>query len=314
MLDDYKKSQNIFYNIALNALKNDKLSHAYLIEKNGNTEALKIVLSFIKTIICPSHYTNLSKCKNCNICQRINDNNFLEVKIVKPDGMWIKKQQIEQLQEEFSKKAIEGTKKIYIIEDCEKMNTITANSILKFIEEPNPNIIAILMTNNINQVLKTIISRCQVITLNKNSNDIKDNIDKYLKLFNLSRNDIEDNFDNYEEKLKNVIDFICFLENYKTDTIIYAKKMWHSKFKDRKDNIMAIDLMIKIYYEALKYKNNTNISIGKEDKKVIDKIANLDDIKIIEKIEKLIEFKETIKYNLNMNLLVDNLIIQLGGV
>lgn len=72
------------------------------------------------------------------------------------------------LQSEFSKKSIEGSKKVYIIKSADKMNIQTANSILKFLEEPIDEIIAILVVDNINLMLPTIISRCQVIKLNKN--------------------------------------------------------------------------------------------------------------------------------------------------
>ena len=98
----------------------------------------------------------------------INDKCYPEIKIINPDGLWIKKEQLDEIQKEFSTKAVFGTKKIYIINEADKMNSSAANSILKFLEEPVPNIIAILVTNNIYQLLDTIISRCQVISLRKN--------------------------------------------------------------------------------------------------------------------------------------------------
>lgn len=88
---------------------------------------------------------------------------YVDVKVIKSDGMWIKKDQLLDLQSEFNNKAFEGNKKIYIIRSAEKMNVQTANSILKFLEEPVDDIIAILITDNINMLLPTIISRCQVI-------------------------------------------------------------------------------------------------------------------------------------------------------
>ena len=51
------------------------------------------------------------------------------------------------------------------------MRLEASNSMLKFLEEPEDGIIAILMTNNINNVLSTIISRCKVIKLNFVLND-----------------------------------------------------------------------------------------------------------------------------------------------
>ena len=80
------------------------------------------------------------------------------------------KEQILGLQNEFSTKAIESKYKVCIILNCEQLNKYAANSLLKFLEEPEENIITILLTNNIGQVLKTIVSRCQVITFQKKWN------------------------------------------------------------------------------------------------------------------------------------------------
>ena len=63
---------------------------------------------------------------------------------------------------------------IYIIKNCEKLNSSSANCILKFLEEPEDDIIAILLTDNINMVLPTIKSRCQILNFkNNNSNKMK---------------------------------------------------------------------------------------------------------------------------------------------
>ena len=141
--------------------------------------------------------------------------------------MWIKKDQLLDLQSEFNNKAFEGNKKIYIIRSAEKMNVQTANSILKFLEEPVDDIIAILITDNINMLLPTIISRCQVIKLNKKkcSYDTISNLSDLL--ISYGYNDISD--DNKEKIINDVIGFTEYIENYKLDTLIYTKKLWHNK-------------------------------------------------------------------------------------
>lgn len=141
MLDRYKIGQPLVYTMLNNAIDSDKLSHAYLFDANGNDEVYDIIYSFVKMIFC----RNISdKKKINNICKRIDDSNYIDLKIIEPDGLWLKKEQILDLQNEFSKKAIEGDKKVYIIKSADKMNTQTANSILKFLEEPVDDIVAIL--------------------------------------------------------------------------------------------------------------------------------------------------------------------------
>lgn len=237
-----------------NAIKNNKLSHAYIFDSNGNPDVMDIVLSFVKEIICMD-ITDDNNIKN--ICKRIDDGNYVDVKVIKSDGMWIKKDQLLDLQSEFNNKAFEGNKKIYIIRSAEKMNVQTANSILKFLEEPVDDIIAILITDNINMLLPTIISRCQVIKLNKKkcSYDTISNLSDLL--ISYGYNDISD--DNKEKIINDVIWFTEYIENYKLDTLIYTKKLWHNNFKDRNYNIIGINLMIYFYYDVIRYKSGLKI-------------------------------------------------------
>ena len=133
MLENYKETQKVAYKILTNAIKNNKCSHAYLFETGNYTESENFIMSFVKSLLCPHHYTKNENCEECNICKQIDDGNFTELKIIKPDGMQIKKEKLLELQEEFTKKAITGNKKVYIIENAEKLNKSSANSILKFL-------------------------------------------------------------------------------------------------------------------------------------------------------------------------------------
>ena len=108
MLDNYKDKQDLIYNLMIRAINNDKISHAYLIESNKNITVDDFVLAIVKTIVCPNHYTNFTLCNDCHLCDRIDDGNFTELKIIEPDGLWIKKEQLLDLQDEFTKKGVEN--------------------------------------------------------------------------------------------------------------------------------------------------------------------------------------------------------------
>ena len=58
MFDNYIKIQNIAYNILKNSIKSDKISHAYLIETQGNDYGFDFALSFAKALLCPKRKTN----------------------------------------------------------------------------------------------------------------------------------------------------------------------------------------------------------------------------------------------------------------
>lgn len=312
MLDGYKIGQPIAYNIMYNALVNSKLSHAYLFDVKGCFDSFDIIMSFVKAIICNNNYTNNNKCENCNICHRIDDGNYLDVKIIEPDGLWIKKDQLLELQSEFSKEAIEGSKKVYVIKEAEKMNLQTANSILKFLEEPNDNIVAILITNDLNKILPTIVSRCQIIKLKKSEdkNLTLDNFNLLLENTKYASLDIQEK----EKILNDICYFIEFFENNKLDSIIYMKKIWHNVFKDRDINVIAFDTLISFYYDVLKYMNSKPLSFFKDKSLLVEKIANMNDMNsIIKKLNLFIEAKEDVRRNLNLNLMLDKLIIDMCG-
>ncbi|MBQ2872694.1 MAG: hypothetical protein IJE89_01680 [Bacilli bacterium] len=296
MLNDYKDKQELAYNLFIKDIMNNCVTHAYLIDENNYSDSFNMVLSFVKAILCENKYFDNSKCSECSLCKRIDDGNYPELKIISADGTYIKKQQITSLQQEFSRSAVEGKKRIYIIRDCEKMRAEAANSMLKFLEEPEDDIIAILMTNNINNVLSTIISRCKVIKLN-----------------NVINEDIV--VDEALEKL--AIDFVTTLETKGIDTIISVKDIWFSvvSAKDRDKMIVVFDRMIDIYYDIVKIiMGNSNIKCMKWKEEIIE-LSKLNKLEgVLEKINILLDAKDSIKFNVNSNLLMDMIIISIGGI
>lgn len=102
-------------------------------------------------------------CGKCSECVRIMNYDHPDVVITKPGGQSIKVDQIRHVKSEFTKSAVEGSKKVFIISEAEKMTTSAANGLLKFIEEPTGNVVSFLISKNRNLVLPTIISRTQVV-------------------------------------------------------------------------------------------------------------------------------------------------------
>lgn len=309
MLEGYKNGQPVVYSMLMNAINNGKLSHAYIFDSNANSDVFDIVLSFVKMILCKDIDDENEKSV---ICKRVDDGNYLDVKVIEPDGMWIKKDQLLDLQSEFNKRSFEGTKKIYIIKNAERMNPQTSNSILKFLEEPVDDIIAILVVDNVNLLLSTIISRCQLIKLNKKNYD-----ESTLVNFNNLIKNSELNVLCDEDRVKfidDVLKFIMNIENNGLDTIVYAKSLWHNNFKDRSASLYALEVMIMFYYDVMKYLSGS-MGLFFEDK--IDSVQAVskrnDYISIAKKIECIDEAKNNIKRNLNVNLLVDKLIIEMCG-
>ena len=167
-----------------NTLKTDKLSHAYLIVGEDSLYSDEFILSFVKAIFCLENKDKeFYSCENCKNCNSINHGNYVDFYKLESETS-IKKEEIQTLKSDLSVKSFYG-KKIYWIRDIEKMTEQAANSLLKFLEEPEDDIIAILSCKNISAVLPTIISRCQQIKLIGQSENIE--IEQDEELINITK-------------------------------------------------------------------------------------------------------------------------------
>lgn len=98
--------------------------------------------------------------------EQFENDNQPDFKEISTTESTIKKAQIEELQRDIKVKPFSGNKKVYIVYDAEKMTTEAQNSFLKTLEEPPEYATLILVTENKEKLLKTIVSRCQRIVFN----------------------------------------------------------------------------------------------------------------------------------------------------
>lgn len=311
MLDDYKVEQPKVYRILKNAIAKDHISHAYLFEANGYKDKTVLVISFAKMLLCPKNYSNNDNCVNCTQCTNIDKNIFSELKIIDVDGLWIKKEALDELQKEFSKTSISSSKRVYIINNVDRLNRASANSILKFLEEPEKNIIAILVTDNIHQLLDTIVSRCQVISLNKKENNqisCLENLKNNIKI--PIGNKYTDEYLN--ELIEHSINFIEYFEKNGIDTILKTNKLWHNIFSEKDEVLFALNTITLFYKDMLNFKLGRKLEIFKD---YISRIENLNINNTIpvlyKKINVIIETKDKVNFNANASLLIDKMILEL---
>ena len=269
------------------AIDLNKISHAYLFEtdKSGYSEDnMNYIYDFIVKIF--------SKNKNKEdidiIRKRIMDNNYTEFKIIKKDGQFIKKEQILSLKEDFSSKSQENDLRVYMIYESDKLNASSGNTLLKFLEEPDDNIVGILLTNNIHSVLETLVSRCQIISLQKNKNITMS--ENYLLILQFLY-DIE----------KNKINIYNNLNDY------------DDLFKDKDSIVETLKNMTIILYDIVNYKINGKYKYIKENE-YIKYIENNNDLNnLSEKIGIIDDLLNKSNYNINQQLLLDRLIILMSG-
>lgn len=307
MLEEYEKKEPIIYRQISNSIKNG-LSHAYLFELNDNVYAYEMIMSFVKKVL-----SNGDK----NISKRIDDGNYSELKHIFPDGQLIKKEQLEELQKSFSTMSLENDKRFYIIHDAEKLNVAAANSLLKFLEEPSDGIIAILLTNNINLMLKTIVSRCQILTFSKNKvedyikfNQITSDITLHKLFFTIWKN--KDELNEYHRNfVKKVIEFINYYEKNKLKTIVYENRFFE-EINDKIELNNFFECVILFYRDLLRYKFGSEVLYFDD---YMDNIREFSCINteemIIKKINTLLEKVRLIKNNVNASMFIDGIIIDM---
>lgn len=145
-------------------LANHELAHAYLLVGPTGSGKLEIARWLALRLFC-LHPQNGEPDMTCAECQRILSGNHPDIVTAAAQGRQIKVDEIRHLKNEFTKSAMEGSQKLFIIRDADKMTTGAANSLLKFIEEPGPGVYILLLTTNKSAVLPTIRSRTQVIEM-----------------------------------------------------------------------------------------------------------------------------------------------------
>ncbi len=269
-------------NSNINQMKNryheNKLSHIFLIETNNKEMALNDVLQIIKYINCPKTYEE--ECQKCNICHLIESNTLPTLFVIYPDGQAIKKSQMEELKFFFTHKPYVSKYNTYVINDAEKFNASSANTILKFIEEPEENIIGFLITNNKENVISTIKSRCELIKCYYE--------EKSSEILN-------------EELFQKAISYIYDVEIIKNKSILINKKIIDSRL-DKNQMIQFFQIILQIYLDLL------NGSLHYTN---LNKLKTLSVTEIIQRIQLINEIIDKLNYNVNINLLLDYYVLSL---
>jgi len=137
------------------------ISGAYLFTGPAGVGKTLTALTFAKVLNCKKE--EMDSCDECSSCRKIEHHIHPDIRIIAPENDSIKIEQIRNLKRESSYKLYEGRKKVWIIEEAAKFSLAAANSILKILEEPPPQVVLILICQTKEELLPTILSRCEVI-------------------------------------------------------------------------------------------------------------------------------------------------------
>ena len=111
-----------------NSVKNNKTSHSYLFIGTEGIGKKLMAKEFAKMILC----TDENKyCNNCKSCIEFDTNNNPDFKIIEPDGNSLKIEQIREFQSKVAEKPIISNRKVYIINDSDKMTRRSSKLFIK---------------------------------------------------------------------------------------------------------------------------------------------------------------------------------------
>lgn len=309
-----------------NAIKNDSVGHSYMFEGPKSIGKSKIAKVFAKTLLCKEE--GVEPCNKCSSCLKFDSGNHPDLYIENTDGQSFKKDQIEELQKSIKTLPYEGRKKIFILENIDKITKQAQNSFLKTLEEP-PMYVTILMTvTNSYSLLPTIVSRCQIFKLTPVESDkIKDVLINKLnktpdesKIITSFSNGIigkaiklaeSEEFNTRREEIISVIDNTLNGQKFNIFTL-------SDFFQKQKGNIEEIlDMMMVWFRDVLFMKtlDENEFIINKDKLDVLSEQSfKITENKIYEITDAIRQTKENISSNVNYDLAIEVMLLKIQEV
>lgn len=261
----------------LNKFREGRLAHAFLFETNDSERFIKELKELLKQINCLSEYS-MECTSDCNLCSLIENETLPSLVVIRPDGASIKKDQINELMKKFSTKPIFSRFNMYIVLEADRLNSSAANSLLKFLEEPTDDIIGFFVTNNRENVISTIKSRCQVVNCHYE----------------------EDGFTYDEVVLEDVKIYLNTIYKSSND-LLYNKTNMSGKYPDRSDWEIFFKTMLFYFLDTLESNNVDKIEL-------INNTSFKNRVNMINLVKKVLEY---IKFNGNIDLILDKFVIEM---
>lgn len=306
-----------------NAIKLNKVSHAYII--NGERCSGKEFIANIFAMALQCEKGDIEPCHECHSCKQAltqNQPDIIKVTHEKPNTIGVEDIRT-QINGDIGIKPYSSPRKIYIMNEGEKMTPQAQNALLKTLEEPPEYAVIMILTTNLNSMLSTILSRCVVL----NMKPVKDTlVRKYLMeemkipdykadiCVAFARGNVgkarllaaSEEFDNIKEEAITLLKYIDDMEISEVNAAI--KKITEYKM-DVND---YLDILSIWYRDVLLFKatNDVNHLIFKGEIQYIKKTAGKCAYEGIEAIiEALEKAKSRLSANVNFDLTMELLLL-----
>ncbi|MCB9498274.1 MAG: hypothetical protein H6687_00035 [Bacillales bacterium] len=298
-----------------------KLPHALIFYGDKSTSKKEMAFYLAKLIYAKIEDSSIEECE---AAKRIDDNSHPNVFYIEPLGLTIRKEQITSILSEAAKTALEEGPKIFIFDQADNLNPSSSNSLLKFIEEPQDDIHIIFLVDNLSSILDTIKSRCALYSFRPLNKDfLKERLDlegisESLSSILMEYSQNEDlilSLAKTEEYLK-IVDFVpaLFMKKFETNESVII--FFNDNYKlidtmEKQDFFLSLfTFYLKDILNYVEFKNEN--FIYKAEKGRIKELGNIsNELALGRLMREILELKTKIKYNVNLRLNLDCILLEL---
>lgn len=302
----------------------NRMAHAYIFDGEKGTGKRDVMTFFVKLLLCESSIDNVP-CETCRNCRRVDSGNHPNIQQIEPDGNVIKIDQIRELISEMKMVGVEAGRKIYVIHHADKLNVASANMLLKFLEEPDGLVTAILLTEQIQAILPTIRSRCQHIKFAKLPRPI---LMEYLaqngvahsmaSTVSMVTNELETAISLAKEEQfalmrKTVLKLIEIVQKNVHEAMLIVHDEWLPTFKEKEEMELALDLLLFGYRDIVAIKANPDAVITYPDLyQTFQEIALRTSYdRLSAQMQAILTARASLNRNMNRTLLMEQLMLNL---
>ena len=298
-----------------NAIAMNKVSHAYIINWERNAGKEFIARVFAMALQCEKK--EAEPCGECHSCKQALSNNQPDIIYIsheKPNTIGVEDIRA-QINNDIVIKPYSSPRKIYIVNEGEKMTPQAQNALLKTLEEPPEYAVIVILTTNVEALLPTVLSRCVVLNMKPVSDalvkkylmeqlgvpDYKANICVAFARGNIGKAKLLASSEEFEKVKDEAISLVKNINDMEIHEIVKAiKKISEYKF-DVND---YLDILMAWYRDVLFFKatKDVNSLVFKEE---IQQIMRVSDRSTYEGIETIVNALQSAKKRLEANVNFD---------
>ena len=323
-VEELKAKQPVVMKQLQTIFEKNRTGHAYIFDGEKGTGKKEIAMFFIKLLLCQNPSKNVP-CETCRNCKRINSGNHPNINQLEPDGQFIKIDQIRDLISGMTKTSIEEGRRIYILHHAERMNNASANTLLKFLEEPEGNVTALLLTENYQGILPTIQSRCQHVKFANIPREfllkqLQDNGVSFSMASTVSMltNSLETGItlahdEQFALARKTVLKLVETIKKNVHEALLVVYEDWLPAFKEKEEIERALDLLLFAYRDIVAVKANPESSCTYPDMLQVwkEQALHMTFNQLSNQMQAILQARQNLSRNMNRTLMMEQLMLNL---